>query len=165
MDVDTFREGMDELEKLIRQNPDKAVYAYCTGGIRCDVASSYFHKKGLGKNLRMLKGGITAYGQYMKNNPNKDESLFRGKNFTFDDRRGERITRDVLARCYQCGSACDTMHNCANTQCHLLFVQCATCRARMEKTCSDLCKDVLAGKETWTLEYDYHRQIRPTLAK
>ncbi|KAJ8659144.1 hypothetical protein O0I10_005183 [Lichtheimia ornata] len=162
MDVDTFREGLDELERMMLARPDKEVYMYCTGGIRCTATSSYFANKGIGKNLKMLKGGITAYGQYIRQNP-KEQSLFRGKNFTFDDRRGERVTHDVLARCFQCGAPCDVLHNCANTQCHLLFVQCDVCRTRMNKTCSDLCRQVLEGKRTWNMEYDYHRQIRPSL--
>ncbi|KAG2227954.1 hypothetical protein INT45_011978 [Circinella minor] len=172
LDVDTFREGLDELQSMIKDQPDKTLYMYCTGGIRCDVTASYLRKKGI-NDFKMLKGGITAYGNYIKslcNNGNDDDdenndttirSLFRGKNFSFDDRRGERITDDVLTQCYQCGKSCDVLHNCANTRCHLLFVQCESCRQAMNKTCSDTCHDVLLGKEAWDVDYDYHRQIRP----
>lgn len=53
MDVDTFREGLDELERMMLARPDKEVYMYCTGGIRCTATSSYFANKGIGKNLKM----------------------------------------------------------------------------------------------------------------
>ncbi|KAI9271884.1 hypothetical protein BDA99DRAFT_501245 [Phascolomyces articulosus] len=178
LDVDTFREGLDELQNMIKGQPDKTLYMYCTGGIRCDVTASYLRKNGI-KDFKMLKGGITAYGNYMKSLSNdgnlgndklaattkttttEARSLFRGKNFSFDDRRGERITSDVLTQCYQCGNPCDTLHNCANTRCHLLFVQCESCKQAMNSTCSDTCNDVLSGKKTWKMGYNYHRQIRP----
>ena len=35
------------------------------------------------------------------------KSKFRGKNFVFDDRLGERITDDVLSFCHICGDSCD----------------------------------------------------------
>ncbi|KAI8149759.1 Rhodanese-like domain-containing protein [Fennellomyces sp. T-0311] len=163
LDVDTFREGLDELQKLCKQQPEKTLYMYCTGGIRCDVTTSYLHQNGIDK-FKMLKGGITSYGNYIRSSTEGPvRSLFRGKNFSFDDRRGERITDDVLTTCFQCGKPCDTLHNCANTRCHLLFVQCEACRIAMNKTCSELCSDVLAGRKTWDIEYDYHRQIRPNL--
>ncbi|KAI8390871.1 uncharacterized protein BYT42DRAFT_542518 [Radiomyces spectabilis] len=158
MDVDTFREGMDVMEDLIgSRSKEQDIYMYCTGGIRCSVAGSYLRNKGY-QRVKMLKGGVTAYGHYvqLQNKP----SLFRGKNFTFDGRRGERVTDDVLSFCHQCGAPCDSMTNCINTRCHLLFILCEQCRAKT-RTCSQMCQDTVDGKVQWTAEYDYHRQIRP----
>ena len=47
LDVDTFREGLDELQNMIKNQPDKTLYMYCTGGIRCDVTASYLRKNGI----------------------------------------------------------------------------------------------------------------------
>ena len=68
------------------------------------------------------------------------ESKFIGKNFVFDDRLGERITPDVIAKCHQCGKPADTHKNCANNGCHLLFIQCDDCAKQFEGCCSTDCQ-------------------------
>ncbi|CAO0792628.1 unnamed protein product [Mucor circinelloides] len=156
MNVDTFRQGMDLLDELTSDKPkDQEIYMYCTGGIRCSVAGAYLRNKGY-QHVKMLEGGVTAYGHYVKDNV---PSLFKGKNFTFDGRRGEPITDHVLTQCYHCGEQCDHITNCANTQCHLLFVQCQHCKSKMHHTCSSHCQNVLHGKEEYKFDYDYHRQV------
>ncbi|CAO3610834.1 unnamed protein product [Mucor fragilis] len=159
MDVDTFRDGMNLLDKLTSDKPkDKEIYMYCTGGIRCSVAGAYLRNKGY-QRVKMLAGGVTAYGHYVKDSSSSSSSLFKGKNFTFDGRRGEPITGHVLTKCYHCGDQCDHITNCANTKCHLLFVQCPHCKSKMHHTCSAHCQDVLHGKEEYRFDYDYHRQV------
>jgi UPF0176 protein len=74
-------------------------------------------------------------------------SLFKGKNFTFDGRRGESITNDVLTTCYHCVSSCDVITSCVNAKCHLLFIQCESCKKKMHHTCSEHCQHVLEGKD------------------
>ncbi|KAH8548933.1 hypothetical protein BGW37DRAFT_504371 [Umbelopsis sp. PMI_123] len=161
MNVDTFRDGLKLLDDLVAdRKKDEAIYMYCTGGIRCSVAGAYMTNKGY-MNVNMLKGGITSYGHYVKENQ-VSNSLFRGSNFTFDGRRGERITDDVLAHCHQCGAPCDALSNCANKLCHLLFIQCPSCKRKHEKTCSSECRDVVHGRQEWRHEYNYHAQIRPS---
>ncbi|KAI9280253.1 Rhodanese-like domain-containing protein [Umbelopsis sp. AD052] len=161
MNSDTFRESLTILDDLVAsREKDEAIYMYCTGGIRCSVAGAYMANKGY-TNVNMLKGGITNYGHYVNENKVED-SLFRGSNFTFDGRRGERITDDVLAHCHQCGAPCDVLSNCANKLCHLLFIQCPSCKRKHEKTCSSECRDVVHGRKEWSHEYNYHAQIRPS---
>ncbi|KAI9008942.1 Rhodanese-like domain-containing protein [Phycomyces nitens] len=163
MDVDTFRDGLEVMDSLLETKPtDQDIYMYCTGGIRCSVAGSYLLQKGY-KGVKMLKGGVSAYGHYVQKE-NKP-SLFRGMNFTFDGRRGERITADVLSNCFHCNAPCDRLSNCSNTLCHLLFTQCDACQAKMDKTCSTKCKETIEGKVDWTDEYNYHNQIRPIAQK
>ncbi len=72
-------------------------------------------------------------------------SKFVGKNFVFDGRLGERITDDVIGRCHQCGQRADTHTNCANPSCHLLFIQCDTCRDKTEGCCSATCREALSS--------------------
>ncbi|KAI9269876.1 Rhodanese-like domain-containing protein [Sporodiniella umbellata] len=156
MNVATFRDGISLLDSLVEQQPkEKDIYMYCTGGIRCSIAGPYLKQKGF-QHVKMLKGGISAYGHYVREQG--QVSLFKGQNYVFDDRKTERITNDVLTRCYQCGSACDHVTNCKNHHCHLLFTQCDACRSRAG-TCSAHCQDVVEGKDVYRHDYDYHQQV------
>ena len=137
-DVDTFRDSLPIIEAdLSEHKTDKNLLMYCTGGIRCEKASAYFKHKGF-ENVFQLEGGIIEYTRQVKDRG--IENQFIGKNFVFDERRGERITEDVIAQCHQCGGPCDTHVNCANEACHLLFIQCSDCQTKMETTCSEACK-------------------------
>ncbi len=133
---DTFREQLPMAVAMLEDKKDKPIVMYCTGGIRCEKASAYMLQHGF-KNVFHLEGGIIEYTRRAK-----AEGLplkFRGKNFVFDDRMGERITDDIIACCHQCGSPADTHVNCANDACHLLFIQCGECAAKMKGCCSDRC--------------------------
>ena len=140
-DVDTFRESLPIIEEdLSEHKKDKKLLMYCTGGIRCEKASAYFKHKGF-ENVYQLEGGIIEYTRQVKDKAL--ENKFIGKNFVFDERRGERITEDIIAQCHQCGAACDTHVNCANEACHLLFIQCEACGEKMQSCCSDPCKEII----------------------
>ena len=94
-DVDTFRNSLPVIENsIIKNKKDKNILMYCTGGIRCEKASAYFKHKGF-KNVFQLEGGITEYARQVKNT--NIENKFKGKNFVFDERRGERISDDVIS--------------------------------------------------------------------
>lgn len=137
---DTFREQLPMAVDMLKDQKDKNIVMYCTGGIRCEKASAYMLHNGF-KNVFHLEGGIIEY-----TNKAKAQGLplkFIGKNFVFDDRLGERITDDVIAQCHQCGKPCDTHTNCKNDGCHLLFIQCEECAAKYEGTCSDECHAVV----------------------
>lgn len=139
-DVDTFRDSLDIIEKdLADHKEDKKLVMYCTGGIRCEKASAYYKHKGF-KQVYQLEGGIIEYARQVENQ--HLENKFKGKNFVFDHRRGERISEDVISSCHQCGQPCDEHVNCANEACHLLFIQCETCAEKMNHCCSDDCKTV-----------------------
>ena len=140
-DVDTFRDSLPLIEEeLAEHKADKNVVMYCTGGIRCEKASAYFKHKGFQK-VYQLEGGIIEYARQVK-----DQGLdnkFKGKNFVFDERRGERITEEVIAQCHQCGAPFDTHVNCANQACHLLFIQCEACQAKTQTCCSEACQEIV----------------------
>jgi UPF0176 protein len=140
-DVDTFRESLPIIEEQLSEHKqDKNLLMYCTGGIRCEKASAYFKHKGF-ENVYQLEGGIIEYTRQVK--AEGLESKFIGKNFVFDHRLGERITDDIVSQCHQCGAPCDVHTNCANEGCHLLFIQCETCAAKMEGCCSADCVNVI----------------------
>lgn len=139
-DVDNFRDSLPYIEeKFLKGNEDKNMIMYCTGGIRCEKASAYFKHKGF-KNVYMVEGGIIKYANDCEEQGL--ENKFIGKNFVFDERRAERISEDVIARCHQCGTACDDHTNCANEACNLLFIQCEECKAKYDNCCSKECEHI-----------------------
>jgi UPF0176 protein len=139
-DVDTFRESLPLIEETyLKGNEDKNIVMYCTGGIRCEKASAWFKHRGFDR-VHMLEGGIIKYANDCKENGL--ENKFIGKNFVFDERRAESISDDVIASCHQCGEPADSHVNCANEACHLLFIQCDSCKAKYETCCSNECKEI-----------------------
>jgi UPF0176 protein len=141
---DTFREQLPMAVDMLQNQKDKPIIMYCTGGIRCEKASAYMLHNGF-KNVYHVEGGIIHYARTAKAQdlPVK----FIGKNFVFDERLGERISEDIIAKCHQCGQPADTHTNCKNEACHLLFIQCAACAEEMNGCCSSQCKEVLALPE------------------
>lgn len=151
-DVDTFRDSLDIIEDDLKDHKeDKKLVMYCTGGIRCEKASAYFKHKGF-KNVFQLEGGIIEYARQIEQQDL--ENKFKGKNFVFDHRRGERISNDIISNCHQCGQPCDTHVNCANEACHLLFIQCESCAAEMENCCSQECVEITH------LPYEEQKRLR-----
>lgn len=139
-DVDTFREELQVAEDLLKDNKDKNLVMYCTGGIRCEKASAYMKHLGF-RNVYHLEGGIIKYARDVKTQGLKNK--FKGVNFVFDERLAERISDDVIAQCHQCGSPFDKHTNCANLGCHILFIQCPKCKENYNNCCSAACKEVV----------------------
>lgn len=174
-DADTFREELPLVVEHLKGQEDKKVIMYCTGGIRCEKASAYLKHKGF-KDVNHLHGGIIKYAQEVKEQ--NLESKFRGINFVFDERIGERITDDILSKCHQCGEPCDTHVNCKNDDCHLLFIQCQSCAEKMQGCCTPKCQEIAAlpieeqkklrkgrikkGEESLSV---YKSRLRPNLAE
>jgi UPF0176 protein len=136
---DTFREQLPMAAELMKDNKDKNIIMYCTGGIRCEKASAYMLHQGF-KNVFHLEGGIIHYANKIKEAGL--ESKFKGKNFVFDERLGEKITDDIIATCHQCGKPADTHTNCKNDACHLLFIQCEDCAKSFDGCCTKECMDI-----------------------
>ena len=78
-----FREFPAWLEMLEASGVDKSkkVAMFCTGGIRCEKASSLMKSKGF-ENIYHLQGGILNYLEKI----DEVDSLWRGECFVFDDR-------------------------------------------------------------------------------
>lgn len=136
--METFREGLPLVAELLKEEKDKKIIMYCTGGIRCEKASAYLKYRGF-PNVYQLDGGIIEYARQVEQKGLKNK--FIGKNFVFDERLGERISDDVVASCHLCGRPSDTHMNCANEACHLLFIQCEVCANEYKGCCSVKCKD------------------------
>ena len=138
-DVDTFREELQVVEDILQNDKDKKVLMYCTGGIRCEKASAYMKHKGF-ENVYHLEGGIIKYARDAK--ANDLDIKFKGVNFVFDERLAERISDEVIATCHQCGEPFDHHTNCLNLGCHILFIQCHTCKEKYENCCSEECQNI-----------------------
>ncbi len=138
-DVDTFREELQIAEDLLKEDKDKNLVMYCTGGIRCEKASAYMKHRGF-KNVYHLEGGIIKYARDVKEQGISNK--FKGVNFVFDERLAERISDDVIAKCHQCGEPFDLHTNCANVGCHILFIQCPSCKEKFENCCSVACQTI-----------------------
>lgn len=109
------------------------------------------------ENVFHLEGGIINYAREVKEKGL--ESGFIGKNFVFDDRLGERITEEVIAKCHQCGKPADTHTNCKNDGCHLLFIQCTDCAAKYDGCCSVACQT------TYNLPMEAQKELRKGIEK
>jgi UPF0176 protein len=91
------------------------------------------------ENVYQLDGGIIEYRRQVEKQGLRNK--FHGKNFVFDERMGERISEEIIARCHQCGEPADTHVNCANDACHILFIQCPSCARKYDACCSTKCAD------------------------
>ena len=72
---------------------------FCTGGIRCEKASSFMLKEGF-KDVSHLKGGILNYFDSVP----KNESKWKGECFVFDDRVSVKhdLTEGSYDMCHGC---------------------------------------------------------------
>ena len=139
-DVERSQELLPEIKKILSNNKNDKIVMYCTGGIRCEKASSYLIKNGF-KDVNQLEGGIIQYANDIKKN--KEKSKFIGKNFVFDHRMGERITDDIISNCHQCNTPADDHTNCLNQCCHILFIQCEKCKKEYNNCCSIECTEFI----------------------
>jgi len=111
---------------------------YCTGGIRCEKVAAYIIQNLGYTNVYRLEGGINNYLEEFK-----DESLFIGKNFVFDNRLIKSIASDnALSFCISCDTPTDNYVNCINPICNKLFIQCSSC-SESSSTCSDECNEFM----------------------
>ncbi|XP_062081815.1 rhodanese-like domain-containing protein 6 isoform X2 [Humulus lupulus] len=143
--VETLDPGIrqySDLPSWIDENSDdlrgKSVLMYCTGGIRCEMASAYLRSKGAGfENVFQLFGGIQ---RYLEQYPNG--GFFKGKNFVFDHRIsvGSSDT-DILGTCLLCCLPFDDYSSRLRcTYCRMLILICYSCQKESFASVCELCK-------------------------
>ena len=95
-----FSEFPKWVDKNLSNEESKNIALFCTGGIRCEKATSLLRKKGF-KNIYHLKGGILKYLEEIK----KEESLFEGECFVFDKRVAldHELKTGSYSICHACG--------------------------------------------------------------
>ena len=79
--TETFREFPEFVSKHLDPSKHKKVAMFCTGGIRCEKASSYMLEQGF-EEVYHLQGGILKYLEKVP----AEESLWEGECFVFDQR-------------------------------------------------------------------------------
>ncbi len=84
-ETDAFNEFPDYVADHLDPSKHKKVAMFCTGGIRCEKATSFMLQQGF-EEVYHLNGGILRYLELMQ----PDKSLWEGECFVFD----ERVTVD-----------------------------------------------------------------------
>ena len=97
-----FREFPEWVKKQNFSKEDKEtkkIAMFCTGGIRCEKASSFMKKEGF-NDVNHLKGGILKYFEVV----DEQESLWSGECFVFDDRVSVRhdLSVGTFDMCHGC---------------------------------------------------------------
>lgn len=94
-----FRQFPDYVKKNLDPAKHKKVAMFCTGGIRCEKASSLMLELGF-EEVYHLKGGILKYLEEVP----QDQSMWEGECFVFDDR--VTVNHDLLPGEHEMCFAC-----------------------------------------------------------
>ena len=97
LQLDTFRDFPDAIEKLPEEYKNKQIVMYCTGGIRCEKASAVMLKAGF-SDVKQLEGGVL---DYFKETGGK---YWNGDCFVFDERVAldTELNETEYIYCYIC---------------------------------------------------------------
>ncbi len=98
--ISVFTEFVPYVQEHLNPQTHKKVAMFCTGGIRCEKASSFMLNQGF-ETVYHLKGGIL---KYLEEAP-KEESLWEGACFVFDRRVGVEhgLQENNYSMCFNCG--------------------------------------------------------------
>ncbi|KAK3230395.1 hypothetical protein Dsin_002276 [Dipteronia sinensis] len=99
LEIKDSNEIAKEEVETSKENMPKRIAMYCTGGIRCEKASSFLLSKGF-KEVYHLEGGILKYLEEVP----KTESLWEGECFVFDKRVSVEhgLAQGTFKLCYGC---------------------------------------------------------------
>ena len=99
-ETDVFNEFPNYVKENLDPTKNQKVAMFCTGGIRCEKASSYMLSQGF-EEVYHLKGGILKYLEEVPEN----ESLWEGECFVFDERVAIKhgLETGSYDMCYACG--------------------------------------------------------------
>ncbi|KAB7619650.1 rhodanese-related sulfurtransferase [Alkalilimnicola sp. S0819] len=123
--LDHFRQFPDYVAEQLDPGRHRKVAMFCTGGIRCEKASSYMLAQGF-EEVYQLEGGILKYLEEVP----EGESLWQGECFVFDDRVsvGQGLSPGEHRLCRGCRAPL-----CAADRTHPHYregVQCPHCAGR-----------------------------------
>jgi UPF0176 protein len=95
----SFSEFPDYVRRTLDPAKHKKIAMFCTGGIRCEKASSFMLREGF-EQVFHLKGGILNYLEQVP----EDQSLWRGGCFVFDERVavGHGLAVQPVRLCLSC---------------------------------------------------------------
>ena len=122
--TETFREFPEYVQQNLNPAQHSRVAMFCTGGIRCEKASSYLLSRGF-REVLQLQGGILNYLEKI----DRKDSLWEGECFVFDSRvavnhdlgegdyeqcfacRQPITEQDMASEKYQPGVSCPRCHD------------------------------------------------------
>ena len=122
--IETFREFPEYMQQNLNPAQHLRVAMFCTGGIRCEKASSYLLSRGF-REVLQLQGGILNYLEKI----DRKDSLWEGECFVFDSRvavnhdlgegdyeqcfacRRPITEKDIASEKYQPGVSCLRCHD------------------------------------------------------
>ncbi len=124
--TDSFRDFPKYVEENLDAGKHKKVAMFCTGGIRCEKASSYMKKLGF-EDVYHLKGGIL---KYLENVP-QENSLWEGDCFVFDQRVSVKHGLELgeYAQCHACRRPIDQKD--MQSEFYMEGVSCPHCHDKM----------------------------------
>ena len=97
--TNSFREFPEYVDKKLAPYKNRNIAMFCTGGIRCEKATSYLLEQGFDKVFH-LNGGILKYLEEV----NQEENLWQGECFVFDGRVAvdENLEKGLYEMCFAC---------------------------------------------------------------
>ena len=97
-DMKNLTEFPDFIENNLSGDKKKNIAMFCTGGIRCEIASSFMLEKGY-ESVHQLDGGIL---RYLKDAD--EENLWEGECFVFDERVAvdKNLQEGKYVQCFGC---------------------------------------------------------------
>ena len=102
--TESFRDFPDWVEQrlrpLVEQTSPARIAMFCTGGIRCEKASSFLQQRGF-PEVHHLQGGILNYLEQVP----EEQSRWRGECFVFDQRvaLNHQLEQGEHRLCHACG--------------------------------------------------------------
>ena len=94
-----FTEFPRFIDKGTVKDKKKKIAMFCTGGIRCEIASSFMINRGF-EEVYQLKGGVLNYLE----NVDDDKNLWEGECFVFDERVSldKSLNQGKYVQCFGC---------------------------------------------------------------
>lgn len=132
--IKAFRE-FPKFVKTIEHLKDKQIITYCTGGIRCEKASTYLKEQGF-KKVKQLHGGIHRYSDLTGG------ENFEGEMYVFDNRvttKVNHVNPTVIGNCHHCETKVSRFINCKNAECNQQIICCEKCEDSYKGCCSKKC--------------------------
>lgn len=98
----SFREFPEYVARNLDPQRDKRVAMFCTGGVRCEKASSYLLEQGF-EEVFQLDGGILSYLEHVA----AEDNHWRGECFVFDQRVSvdDSLRQGSFIQCFACRRA------------------------------------------------------------
>ena len=118
-----FTEFPSFVENNLKDKKDKKIAMFCTGGIRCEIASSFMIDRGFGE-VYQLDGGVLKYLKEVE----QDKNLWEGECFVFDERVtvNKNLERGDYYQCFGCRRPLSKIdlqseHYIKGVSCHMCY--------------------------------------------